>query len=955
MALSQIRGQAGRSVTLWLGIVLTAVGVLQLTAIATTTRLDAVGQIQQNARPAYDILVRPTNSRLPVEKSTGLIRPNHLSGLHGGITDDQWEEIRRLPGVEVAAPVAMLGYASSEGRIDVDLGDAIDRSRTRQIIRVLPTWVADTDLTRVPERNPRYVYVTKRPVAVPETIGVSGTNGQQSYRAPDGTRLTYQQLWDLGCSDRQVPNFYLEQQENGSWKPLCGTWQLNGKDAAWFAANRNDQGSLSLAGSRFSVIQALQDGTFLNFADVVDPARASGDQEGVRHEPVRSNNPTLSIIWPIWLPVAAIDPGQEAQLMGLDQALSSGSYLAPAKDPGCAAPSGVPAIAPDRVDLDERLSVNLARVAGERPIAGQRPADLAAELRKTSVDHPANRTYSVSDAYAAAAQSASGHTRLDVIIQASAPDYVRRTDGQLTPQFKQVDAGSWRTSVSRYGETATGAAAGQPELARDNGFRELSNSAEPVTPDAVTPPIARWVGSFDPNRIRRFSPLSAVPLETYLPMLASGADDKSAALMGGKALRASSNPAGYSTAPASMLIPISMAKCVVKRTDPISAVRVRVRDVTGVDPVSMERVRVVASTIADRTGLDVDVTLGASPQAQTVVLPAGQHGRPELALTEYWAKPGAVLTVIETVERKNVLFTGIAGIAGVLFLLTNALAAANDRRRDLAVLARFGWSRKARLTLLLAETSVLSVAAGLAVATVLTTLRFAVERPVNWVQAAGVIAIAAAMHFIAVVGTVAGTGEPGWAPHRRSRRSRRQLQTWTMAIDQIAGARSRTAVTLGSMTVAAAATLITVALVKSTDRAMVGTLLGEAISLRAGPSDRIMITLVGGLSFASVAIGLRHDLRERTRQLALLLALGWHRRTVVQLIVLELAALALAATVTGCGAVVLALALVEGAFPASVAALTPAVLGTTMVLAMAAASIALLSRRTVSVAEALRQ
>ncbi|MFI9640545.1 ABC transporter permease [Micromonospora sp. NPDC051925] len=955
MALNQLRGRAGRSVTVWLGIVLTAVGILQLNTISTMTRLDAVGQVNQHARPAYDILVRPTNSRLPIEKSTGLIRPNHLSGLHGGITIDQWQTIRKLPGVEVAAPVAMIGYASSEGRIDVDLTDMIDRSRTRQIVRATPTWVADAELTRVTEKNPRYVYVTKRPVAAPETMGVSGTDGQQTYQTPDGTRLTYQQLWDLGCSDRQVPTFYLEQQENGQWEPICGTWQLSGKDATWFAENREGQGSLSLSGSRFSVIQALQDGTYLNFADVVDPARTSGDREEVRHEPVHSDGPTLSIVWPIWLPVAAVDPSQEAHLVDLEGAISTGSYLPPADGVDCAASSGIPAIAPDHIDLDEHLSVSLGRLEGERSVAGQRPSDLTAALAKSKVNQPADRTYSVADAYTAATRGASAYTKLDVVIQASAPDYVRRNDGRLSPRFKRIDAGSWRTSVSRYGETAIGASAGQPELATDNGFRELTNSAERVASDAVTPPRARWVGSFAPDRIRRFSPLSAVPLETYQAMHASGADDESIARLRGDTLRASSNPAGYSAAPASMLIPLSMVNCVTDRADPVSAVRVRVQDVTGVDPVSMERVRIVAEAIGASTGLHVDVTLGASPQAQTVVLPAGQHGRPELVLKEYWVKPGAALTVIRAVEQKNILFTAIAGTAGMLFLLTNALAAAHDRRRDLSILARFGWSRKARLALLVTETAVLSAGAGLAVAAVLLALRFVTAQPIDWAQAAGVIAIAAGVNFVAAVGTIASTGDPSLAASRRSRRSRRQLRIWTMAIDHIVATPGRAAVAIASFSVAAAAMLITAILVQSADHAMVGTVLGEAITLRAGPSDRLMMMMVGVLSFASVTVSLRHDFRERTRQFALLQATGWHRWCVVQLIALEVLALVLAATILGCGAVALGLVLLQGSLPSSAAVLTPAVVGATMALATIGAGVAALPLRVMSVAEALRQ
>jgi hypothetical protein len=40
------------------------------------------------------------------------------------------------------------------------------------------------------------------------------------------------------------------------------------------------------------------------------------------------------------------------------------------------------------------------------------------------------------------------------------------------------------------------------------------------------------------------------------------------------------------------------------------------------------------------TGLDVDITMGSSPSAVTVALPAGTYGRPGLTLTESWINKG---------------------------------------------------------------------------------------------------------------------------------------------------------------------------------------------------------------------------------------------------------------------------------------------------------------------------
>ncbi len=58
----------------------------------------------------YDILVRAPGTRTALEEDQGLVPPNYLASLSGGITFPQYEAVRRVPGVSIAAPLARLGY-----------------------------------------------------------------------------------------------------------------------------------------------------------------------------------------------------------------------------------------------------------------------------------------------------------------------------------------------------------------------------------------------------------------------------------------------------------------------------------------------------------------------------------------------------------------------------------------------------------------------------------------------------------------------------------------------------------------------------------------------------------------------------------------------------------------------------------------------------------------------------
>jgi hypothetical protein len=113
----------GRSHLALLAIALTVLtcGAVLTVAASQTTLITAERAMSDYWRTSYDILVRPAGSRSPIEEKYGMVEANHLSGLWGGITFEQYEAIRSIPGVDVAAPIAMLGYVPAFVQTD-DLG-----------------------------------------------------------------------------------------------------------------------------------------------------------------------------------------------------------------------------------------------------------------------------------------------------------------------------------------------------------------------------------------------------------------------------------------------------------------------------------------------------------------------------------------------------------------------------------------------------------------------------------------------------------------------------------------------------------------------------------------------------------------------------------------------------------------------------------------------------------------
>jgi hypothetical protein len=155
---SQLARRPGRTLTLGVGILVAALTFTLLTSASTTSALQIKGTIHTAFRSAYDILVRPHGSYTPLERRDGLVRDNYLSGIFGGITMKQWRVIDRIPGVEVAAPIANVGYILPLTTIRVPLAHFIG-ARGDGLYRVTTDWKADNGASTYPGEI-RYLMVS---------------------------------------------------------------------------------------------------------------------------------------------------------------------------------------------------------------------------------------------------------------------------------------------------------------------------------------------------------------------------------------------------------------------------------------------------------------------------------------------------------------------------------------------------------------------------------------------------------------------------------------------------------------------------------------------------------------------------------------------------------------------------------------------------------------------------
>ncbi len=110
LLIADLRKRGARSLLLLLGAVAVSAAFGLLASTASTVVVTIDQDMVHYWRTSYDILVRPRNAVSPTEPRYGMVRGDYLSGIHGGISVAQYRAIESIPGIDVAAPVAMIGF-----------------------------------------------------------------------------------------------------------------------------------------------------------------------------------------------------------------------------------------------------------------------------------------------------------------------------------------------------------------------------------------------------------------------------------------------------------------------------------------------------------------------------------------------------------------------------------------------------------------------------------------------------------------------------------------------------------------------------------------------------------------------------------------------------------------------------------------------------------------------------
>ncbi|MET7424283.1 ABC transporter permease [Dactylosporangium sp. NPDC005555] len=903
---AQLRFRLGRQVATLAAVTVAVASFALLASASRGSQVRVDGTVQANYRPVYDILVRPPAADGAGEQAGGLVRTDRVTSTYGGITEAQWRRILDLPGVAVAAPVAMAGYVVQTAVITVDLTDHVAAGGQRQVLRVRPVFTGDRGLSSIAD-GPKYLYATRN-----------------ALEFLPGEPMVEGKMYDSSQLPRP-PAIY----EHGAGGVTAVCEQLTG------------------------------------YFDGVDPLAPQDRTEAVcwSGDPASSieqtPRPQLQVLFPIPLLLAAVDPAQEAKLDGLDAAVVQGGYFTP----GDTAP-GIPVLASGSLDLDQQLRLEIERVGGDaadRTGAGMR-LDNAVDYYATQPATPIGaRAYSAQEVYPALLRSLAGGaavsdwwTTSPMTLTGGAAGVLPYTGGEWGQVAHDRPAGKPLPMGLADDPVRTVVRHGPSDSRAGGTFLRGVGVYDPAAVDAgpalSRPPFDLW----------------AVPGATGADDAARTALGDRPLLAGtGFAGPLGQRPhllTTLSALPALQRAPYDNLDPAhgVNADAPISMVRVRVAGTVGMDAFSQERVRAVADQIHLATGLRVDLTIGSSAAAVPLRLPAGRFGRPALTVRDAWLKLGVATTIVSAIDRKSLVLSILVLVACALAVGNATSAAVRARTTELGVLACVGWPRRRLFALVAGEACAVGAVAGLLGA----ILALALSRALGVALGAGyaLLAIPAALllsllaalppAWRATHADPAAAVRPAVAVVRRRRVPRRVAG---LALGNVLRAPGRTAVGAASLAIGVASLTLLVIINLTFRGSVSGTVLGDAVTVQVQTTDYIAAVLTTLLGAATVADVLYVNIRERAAEFALLGAVGWAESPLVRLAAYEAVALGVLGATTGVGAALGTAALLSSDLTATSFAVAAAAALAGTLLAVAAAVLPVRSLRTLPTARLLAE
>ncbi|MBK5226940.1 MAG: ABC transporter permease [Actinobacteria bacterium] len=865
----RLRSHAGaRQVAIIVVVGTISAAVLLVGGLGGETLARVNREVSVDWRPAYDLLVLPQDADVSLTvNGTRVTEGNFMAALDGGISIKQWKKILAIPGVEVAAPIASVGYFRRELPLYhfADVGPGIyDIHRTVR-------WDNGVDSRIQAESSPPGLFSS--PTEESKSACAFWTR-YHLYVPPPLRQTEAERLaWNERVhADVKTTGF-------GSDVP---EWFSEGQGQGWDCEGVDPGGVFSVYGidpvqeAKLTGLDRATSGTYID--DLAEPGLGKGDY-------------------------VICGGGSCEEFSSIPLILNSQSWTKTEFR-----------IRFERYDLPSIAPGDLADRAGPCPerfrqVVGRNrfcfPPNLRRLLNEAGSKEVVDTQIPISGTSIGGEMTYDNGRWKRTVRPSSVPNrnYLARPSAIRYEVLDDYPEGPWLGAVEAL---PTGSYGPEPT------FRKQ------LLP-AVSPFISYQVwGRFDGAAIAEgFSGRGRwLPEDTYRPPHAIRRFDLDGRPTEAQELRPTANPLGYLLEPPRALTTLKAARELLGRK-PISAIRIRVAGVDEPGEEAWSRIENTARKITEVTGLDPLVTLGSSPARMLVKVPGvtkeeqppGQTWRRVNIYDDYargedffevadpsrsvrgfgwveepWLTEGAAISYLRAGALQHLWLVLVLLTAALVYLVAAFTSLGLADIKVTAIRRAVGWSRRRvflhqmkRAFLLGITGSVIGALLGFVAGEVFT---LPVDLSLAFVGLpAGLLACCIAALFpawragILPLGTVLSGGEVALAGSARRSDATAQ-HIFRIAVVELLRLRIRALLALAAGVVATGSLLVLIGIRTQFGGSLQVTVLGQAILLKTGPLQIAVTVAASVLAVALMGEILWQAVIDRRQDIGVLRAVG---------------------------------------------------------------------------------
>ncbi|QFF98998.1 hypothetical protein PB01_09225 [Psychrobacillus glaciei] len=416
-----------------------------------------------------------------------------------------------------------------------------------------------------------------------------------------------------------------------------------------------------------------------------------------------------------------------------------------------------------------------------------------------------------------------------------------------------------------------------------------------------------FIGLYDPSKLNISKDLlNELPLETYsIPTATHVLNIDGKPINPPRKINSTSNIYGFLMQPPTMLTTIEAAEQILG-DKPISAIRIKVKNVTTLGEESQKKLEVVAKEIEKQTGLHTDITLGSSPQPLLINIPKVGSNEEVGWVEQLWIKKGASINIFKETKL------GYSGIiislilVAIIYVFSTNLVSYLSRKQEFAVLLSIGWKTRQLKNILMIESLLIGIIASLLTFVVQLGLSF---KDKDTLSISEILLLTFFIFLIYIIGPLFPSRlinkiHP-WHVMRAGETNlpgKRVIKTkglFSMVFNTVMGRLQRNLVSILAIALPTALLIMFIYVTFRLNGVLYTSWLGQYVSMEVGIHHYIAVSISLIISILTTSEIMWQNIKERRNEISLLKALGWKNAHIRKMVLVEGAVIGLVGGLVG--------------------------------------------------------